>query len=841
MFCPYCGNQIPDDARFCRHCGHMIEEAGDYQTEVFTQTPAHEHWENADRQARRRNHDPDDMQTEVFTNTPPYGQRQADYGQRPAGYGQQPYYPPEPPKKGMSTAVKVLIGVLCALLIAGGAFAATYLIMHHHKNPGGSAGNNGKPGSVTTSGGKEVKAMARPSFFDAVEMEDTSAIKAAVTSYEVKADLSNVSNAKDVVVPDNGKSTLAKNGFYINGGTGFDEFYELYESNRYALEPNFITVDSMMHTYHLYFTHLLKNLERGKLSEEIATLSVKMAEKSLAQYEDLKGSEWEDAALRNCAFFAVGAKLLDQPVNVPSEAQSLVDQELALISAEKGIDPSPLFNYGDAATDEDNKEDYSQYKPRGYYAGEEALEKYFRAMMWYGRMNYTQSNEGLDRSAMLITMALDDDTLPLWEGAYSVTSFFAGASDDCGYYEYKPIIDAVYGENATASDLAGAEDKWKEYHSLTAKMPAPQINSVVVMEDDDANHEEEVKGYRFMGQRFSIDAAIMQNLVYNIVKKTADGEQRMMPNALDVPAALGSDAALDILKDKGETRFPNYEEQMNKMREKVNEGGDALWQASLSSQWLYTLTPLLDKKGEGYPKAMQSNAWQRKNLQSFLGSYTELKHDTVLYAKQVMVEMGGGPIEDKDDRGYVEPEPEVFARLSALTEATINGLEEYGLLDSADKKDLELLKKLSDQLLSISKKELAEEKLTDDEYDLIRTFGGQLEHLWDDAMADEGDDPDPQQFPAALVTDIATDPNGKVLEIGTGSVKRMYVIVPIDGSLHVVSGPVFSFYQFEHPLSDRLTDQKWREMMGIGTYSGDTSQKKPPEDWTNDFMIEEVW
>ena len=71
MFCPYCGNQIPDDARFCRHCGHMIEEAGDYQTEVFTQTPAHEHWENADRQARRRNHDPDDMQTEVFTNTPP--------------------------------------------------------------------------------------------------------------------------------------------------------------------------------------------------------------------------------------------------------------------------------------------------------------------------------------------------------------------------------------------------------------------------------------------------------------------------------------------------------------------------------------------------------------------------------------------------------------------------------------------------------------------------------------------------------------------------------------------------------------------------------------------------
>ena len=52
---------------------------------------------------------------------------------------------------------------------------------------------------------------------------------------------------------------------------------------------------------------------------------------------------------------------------------------------------------------------------------------------------------------------------------------------------------------------------------------------------------------------------------------------------------------------------------------------------------------------------MRSEQWARKNLSTFLGSYTELKHDSVLYAKQVMAEMGGAGMDEKpDDRGYVE-------------------------------------------------------------------------------------------------------------------------------------------------------------------------------------------
>jgi len=42
-----------------------------------------------------------------------------------------------------------------------------------------------------------------------------------------------------------------------------------------------------------------------------------------------------------------------------------------------------------------------------------------------------------------------------------------------------------------------------------------------------------------------------------------------------------------------------------------------------------------------------------------------------------------------------------------------------------------------------------------------------------------------------------------------------------DGQLIVGVGPVFSFYEFRHPMSDRLTDEKWQEMLSTGKTPAD--------------------
>ena len=110
----------------------------------------------------------------------------------------------------------------------------------------------------------------------------------------------------------------------------------------------------------------------------------------------------------------------------------------------------------------------------------------------------------------------------------------------------------------------------------------------------------------------------------------------MLPDVLDVPAALGSDASLSILKERGVEDYEGYTENMEKLREGLAADNDELWAASLYAGWLHTLRPLLVPKGEGYPVFMQNDAWTKKNLECFAGSFAELKHDTILYSKQVI-------------------------------------------------------------------------------------------------------------------------------------------------------------------------------------------------------------
>jgi hypothetical protein len=671
-------------------------------------------------------------------------------------------------------------------------------------------------------------ALARPSLLEVGSLDDEMTVTPSVEPYTIAADLSNTINISRTYLEDEAQALLAKNGFVVSSEGG-KEFFEVYETNRYTQYPSFVTVDSMMHTYHLYFSYLLKNTEKNYLSDMLEELSNKMLNDSLDQYGKLKGSEWEDAAARNVAFFTIGAKLLNDNIEVNSDVKDTVVNELNKINSAEGIENSLI-------TDED--EDYSQYKPRGYYEGDERLEAYFRAMMWYGRIHFKQDNEELDKSALLITKAMSDDTdaYDMWSKLYAVTSFFAGASDDLGVCEYSPVMDKAYGENFDINDLIGNDDGYLSFRTMTGELSVPIINSVIIQDGEDNT----AKGFRFMGQRFSIDASIMENLVYSNVGENSNGDKRMLPDVLDVPAALGSDTALKLLEDMGAMEYDGYSRNMKNLRKGFENADNSIWTASLYANWLNTLNPLLEEKGEGYPIFMQNEEWTKKNLECYAGSYTELKHDTVLYSKQVVAEMGGDWDDTIDDRGYVEPEPVVYKRFANLATLTSEGLDKFGLISSDDKENLSRLAELANQLTTMSNKELVNETLTDDEYELIRNYGGNLEHFWYEAVKSESDNGyvTSSEYPAALVVDIATDPSGTVLEAATGNASDIYVVVNVDGDLRIARGSVYSFYEFEQPLSDRLTDSQWRIKMGIAAddnyeYHYDTKIDQPK--WTQSY------
>jgi hypothetical protein len=69
----------------------------------------------------------------------------------------------------------------------------------------------------------------------------------------------------------------------------------------------------------------------------------------------------------------------------------------------------------------------------------------------------------------------------------------------------------------------------------------------------------------------------------------------------------------------------------------------------------------------------------------------------------------------------------------------------------------------------------------------------------------------------------------KVLEEGVGYVNMLVVAYKLpDGRILVGAGPVMSHYEFKQPMQDRLTDEKWREML-------DANPPKRPE-WTSTYI-----
>jgi len=314
----------------------------------------------------------------------------------------------------------------------------------------------------------------------------------------------------------------------------------------------------------------------------------------------------------------------------------------------------------------------------------------------------------------------------------------------------------------------------------------------------------------------------------------------MLPKGLDIPAAFGSEIAYNLLKNMGETSYGGYENNMAKLQAHIAGLPDTTWNENLYWMWMNTLKTLTIDRGKTYPEFMRTYAWALKDLQTFLSSWTELKHDTILYAKQAYAELGGGPadIKEWDDKGYVEPNSELYAKLAKLLDKTQTVLSEKKMISGTTSDNLGKMKTLVESLKTISDKELAGTALTAEEYELIRSYGGQLEHFWLEVNKEglEKSKDDVNNYlsdnPAALVSDVATDPNGQVLQVATGNVNEIYVLVNVDGKDKIAKGSVFSYYEFAWPMDDRLTDEKWRKLK-------DKAGAPTQPTWTNEFTVRE--
>ena len=199
-------------------------------------------------------------------------------------------------------------------------------------------------------------------------------------------------------------------------------------------------------------------------------------------------------------------------------------------------------------------------------------------------------------------------------------------------------------------------------------------------------------------------------------------------------------------------------------------------------------------------------------------------------ARLVMAEMGGGP-EEQPPMGYVEPNPEAYARLLALAEMTRDGLESRTLLDDVTRGNLDNLIEELEFLLDVAQKELNGETLTDEEYWRIQYFGGWLEAMTI-AAADPADTYEGRGYledqKSAVIADVATGV-GRVLEEGVGYPTKIFVVLPT-APYQVAVGAVYTYYEFTVEPQNRMTDEDWRTMLESGNAPA-------APDWTSSFIV----
>jgi hypothetical protein len=238
---------------------------------------------------------------------------------------------------------------------------------------------------------------------------------------------------------------------------------------------------------------------------------------------------------------------------------------------------------------------------------------------------------------------------------------------------------------------------------------------------------------------------------------------------------------------------------------------DAEWYRSVGSVWLKLLSTLRGSYGTGYPLYMQGKLFPVKQLQTFLGSYTELKHDTLLYAKQNFAEMGSGMDEKRPPvpKGFVEPNLAFWQELQRLIAYTAAGFKKFGIFkgELEEYGRLTIFKERVDFYKALAGKELQGTQLNEEEYENLRLF--RLSHLARPFV--EGVVLAEKDKRSALIADIHTDGvTGQILYEASGEPYFMLALVGNEGHSRLTVGVAFSHYEFTGPLSRRYTDADWQ-------------------------------
>ncbi len=642
---------------------------------------------------------------------------------------------------------------------------------------------------------------------------------------------------------------LQKNGFIIanipNGTSGLypeSRFEDFYYEKVYGNDlPVFVTTDSILHLFHVIFDCSLRTLEKQVFYSMILDLTQYAYNKSLSDYNLIAhdGSAEYWAVRNSTVYFAVATSLIsEENATVPAELGDDLCFFLNNIYAEsREFVSAANWHFSEPPYDVEVKYDFTQFTVRGHYLGEPILERYFRTLMWYGfnpifipRIDetYTWFVSHFDPAAFVYMRDIlipSQEHFDEWSTLYNVTSAFVGESDSINPLNLETALHKVFGGDAVSylplastpngSTLLNEELSQPEYaqkilsQALIAQMNAPLPRYPLV--------------FQLMGQRYVPDSFMFQMLCWDKTGYNSENERRVMPKGIDVFSVLGSERADQLLiPDNG---FENFSSNLALLKDNFRNLTEEEWTQNSYTTWIYSLQSLVNVAYDSsYPEFMRTLAWQDEKLNTALGSWAQLRHDTLLYAKQAYFPgwLCSYP------EAFAEPNPIFYSRMQDLTERTIRAVNilQEASIDPVILSSLETVMYATTQLETISTKELNQQPLSSAETQFLKTIaygcgsGGYIGWYLSTIhqIAEEANYT--SIIDAPVIADVATFPPGdiqyppQILHVGVGMVKALIVLYPeANGTLVAAVGPVYSYYEFPLIGTKRLNDDEWKNML----------------------------
>jgi hypothetical protein len=701
----------------------------------------------------------------------------------------------------------------------------------------------------------------------------------------------------DVRLDTNELAIFRTNGFVVSERLGSASFADVYYRIFTDELPVFVTADSVLHAWHRTYISMLEEVEELQLAtllEQVLTNSAAQLPQAWAQY----GSGPLGNSILDADFYLTVARSLWAGQQVTSSLNQVSVDNRAMMAL-RGITNQTLQYVTLFGPSSYRWVDFSQFTVRGHYNNSDRLRRYFTTMMWCGQIdlrvatfapNKEDDIRQLGTAIVLNCLLNQSGQYTNWSMIEQVTRTFVGVTDSMTFAQLNDLL-----ANANIRSLADVPTLLTltnlQTRLLTGELGLQSIHGDAFYSPLSRDQVRLPRSFTVCGQKFALDSWAFSQVVYDTIPWAPDDGVnviggkviRRKPSCLDVAfSVLGNDQTVPDLVGRitstNGVRWRDglpYQHNLTAVRRAVDSQDPGIWTNNIYTGWLAALRALSAPTTDPiYPEAMRTRAWAMKTLNAQLASWTELRHDTLLYVQQSYTQLilCGYPA------GFVEPRPEFWQRMSILATVAANAIAALPLsgsitlpnrdtnstymptvtYDLGTRKALEIsgLNNFAVQmttLQAIAEKELAQLPLTQTETDFLkdvveehnnysptgRQFNGWYPGLfYQNAFQfypfgrNEGSD-----MWDAMVTDVHTDsPDpvvgdpGTVIHEGIGHVHLLMIAVDNGPDRMVYAGPVLSHYEFEMPGTTRMSDADWKANLRAG-------QKPPSPDWTKSYLV----